>query len=89
MAENIIVLLVGAEAQAAEEPPGEGGGFEFGDAELARLNALLSQYQGTHNFSNFATKVNASDSNAKRHILSVACPGAFALQVRVPLDGCV
>jgi tRNA U38,U39,U40 pseudouridine synthase TruA len=33
--------------------------FEFGPGQLAQLNMLLQQYEGTHNFHNYTVSVEA------------------------------
>ena len=57
------------------------GSFEFDDACRARLNEVLQQFEGTHNFHNFTVKVPASDPSAKRYILKFSCPGTVLIEV--------
>jgi tRNA pseudouridine38-40 synthase len=40
-------------------------------SELDRLNALLQQYEGTHNFHNFTSQKAATDPSAQRYLLHV------------------
>ena len=51
------------------------------DAALERLNALLSQYIGTHNFHNYTIRTLSSDPAALRYILSFRCVGVANLSV--------
>eukprot|EP00775_Hariotina_reticulata_P008792 gene8792-8971_t len=44
--------------------------FDFGPEQLAKLNEVLQQYQGTHNFHNYTIRCLATDSSALRYILS-------------------
>eukprot|EP00878_Enallax_costatus_P017892 GHUV01018804.1.p1 GENE.GHUV01018804.1~~GHUV01018804.1.p1 ORF type:complete len:472 (+),score=148.98 GHUV01018804.1:87-1418(+) len=44
--------------------------FTFGDEELQRLDRILGQYVGTHNFHNFTVRVLSSDPAAQRYIMS-------------------
>ena len=66
---------VSSEAEAAA------GSFEFDDACHARLNEVLQQFEGTHNFHNFTVKVPASDPSAKRYIVKFSCPGTVLIEV--------
>jgi tRNA pseudouridine38-40 synthase len=52
---------------AAEPTPA----YRMPAAEHARLNALLAQYQGTHNFHNFTSQKAASDPSAQRYLMRV------------------
>ena len=51
--------------------------FEFDQSCIDRLNAILCQFQGTHNFHNYTVKTSATAPQAKRYILSFTCPGVF------------
>lgn len=63
---------------------GGGGGedaaatrFEFTESTRARVNAVLKNYCGTHNFHNYTVKVKPTDAQAKRYILSFDCSEPF------------
>mmetsp|Transcript_7541 Transcript_7541/g.22295 ORF Transcript_7541/g.22295 Transcript_7541/m.22295 type:complete len:555 (-) Transcript_7541:1169-2833(-) len=51
---------------------GTGSSFVFDAGCLERLNDILAQFKGTHNFHNYTIKVAAGDAQAKRYILSCA-----------------
>ena len=44
--------------------------FRLPDAQLDRLNSLLSLFCGTHNFHNFTVRVKPTDPQARRYILA-------------------
>ncbi|KAI8468204.1 MAG: pseudouridine synthase [Monoraphidium minutum] len=56
--------------------------YVFDEAERARLNDLLCQYVGTHNFHNYTVKVDAFSREAQRYILSYECPGTVEIAGR-------
>ena len=56
-------------------------GFTSDDIFLRRLNEVLKQYEGTHNFHNFTQKMAGNDKAAKRYILSFSSPGKFIINV--------
>lgn len=47
--------------------------FEFTTEHRKRLNMILQQYNGTHNFHNYTVKVGGGDAQAKRYIVSCTC----------------
>ncbi|KAM0037350.1 putative mitochondrial tRNA pseudouridine(27/28) synthase [Helianthus debilis subsp. tardiflorus] len=53
----------------------------YGDKERQRFNKILKQYEGTHNFHNFTTKMKATDPAANRNIIS------FHADTTVTIDG--
>lgn len=53
--------------------------FHFGEAERTRLNKILNQYVGTHNFHNFTTRVKSEDPSAKRYIVSFEAVDVFTV----------
>lgn len=53
-------------AEVASAQPAAKSAFVFDAACHARLSAILAQYQGTHNFSNFTPAVTAGQAAAKR-----------------------
>ncbi|KAJ0702179.1 putative mitochondrial tRNA pseudouridine(27/28) synthase [Helianthus annuus] len=53
----------------------------YGDKERQRFNKILKQYEGTHNFHNFTTKMKATDPAANRNIIS------FNADTTVTIDG--
>ena len=55
--------------------------FIFDDSNLKRLNEVLQQYEGTHNFHNFTPKMSGNDKTALRYILSFKSPGKFTINV--------
>ncbi|KAJ0462845.1 putative tRNA pseudouridine(38-40) synthase [Helianthus annuus] len=55
--------------------------FCYGDKERQRFNKILKQYEGTHNFHNFTTKMKATDPAANRNIIS------FHADTTVTIDG--
>lgn len=57
-------------AAAAEGPAAAQSEFALGAAGLARLNGLLKNYEGTHNFHNYTKGVDCRTAQAKRHMLS-------------------
>ena len=61
---------VGGESAAA-------GTFEFTESTRARVDAVLKNYCGTHNFHNYTVKVKPTDAQAKRYILSFDCSEPF------------
>ena len=53
------------------------GRFEFTESTRARVDAVLKNYCGTHNFHNYTVKVKPTDAQAKRYILSFDCSEPF------------
>ncbi|GBF91497.1 tRNA pseudouridine synthase, mitochondrial-like [Raphidocelis subcapitata] len=53
--------------------------YDFSAEEQQRLNALLRQYCGTHNFHNYTVKVDPYSNEALRYILSFDCAGTVQL----------
>ena len=47
----------------------------------ARLNEVLEDFEGTHNYHNFTLRVEPTDPSARRYILSFKCAGTMELQV--------
>jgi tRNA pseudouridine38-40 synthase len=66
-------------AAGQDQPYGSDSTFVFDDDCIARLNAILGQYQGTRNFHNYTVRVPASAPQAKRFILSFKCDGVFEI----------
>lgn len=60
--------------------------IRFTQEQQARLNKLLSKYEGTHNFHNYTVRVSPDDPAAMRYILSFKCEGTMDIQVR---PGCL
>ena len=64
--------------------PADAAAFRLGDAGLARLNALLARFEGTHNFHNYTVRVKPDAPAARRYILSfAAAPPAEAHGARL------
>ncbi|KAL8151438.1 hypothetical protein V2J09_021246 [Rumex salicifolius] len=55
---------------ADEEKVLKNSEFSYGEKEKERLNRILKNYVGTHNFHNFTTRTKAEDPSAKRYIVS-------------------
>ena len=51
--------------------------FVFTEKTRARVDAVLKNYCGTHNFHNYTVKVKPTDPQAKRYILSFDCSEPF------------
>ena len=51
--------------------------FEFTEEMRRRVNEVLQNYCGTHNFHNYTVKVKPTDPQAKRYILSFDCSAPF------------
>lgn len=66
---------------SAADKAAESSEFVFDEVQRAKLNEILKQYVGTHNFHNLATGVVASDNNAKRYIISFECKDVCMIQV--------
>eukprot|EP00976_Prorocentrum_cordatum_P017045 343425-Prorocentrum_minimum.AAC.1 len=66
-----------AAAKAAEEEAVKSSPFVFDYSVRSRLNSVLRVYVGTKNHHNFTKRVAASDSSAKRYILSFECSEPF------------
>lgn len=47
--------------------------YVFDEVDMEKLNSILEQYEGTHNFHNFTVRVAASAPQAKRYMLSFRC----------------
>lgn len=54
---------------------------KFTAEQHARLNKILSAYEGTHNFHNYTVRVAPDDPAAMRYILSFKCEGTMEIQV--------
>jgi tRNA pseudouridine38-40 synthase len=54
---------------------------KFTAEQQARLNKILSAYEGTHNFHNYTVRVAPDDPAAMRYILSFKCEGTMEIQV--------
>lgn len=54
--------------------------IRFTAEQQTRLNKILSQYEGTHNFHNYTVRVAAEDPAAMRYILSFKCEGTMEIQ---------
>lgn len=52
-------------------------GFEFTEEIRQKVNRVLGNYCGTHNFHNFTVKVRPTDPQAKRYIISFDCSEPF------------
>ncbi|PRW60709.1 tRNA pseudouridine synthase mitochondrial-like [Chlorella sorokiniana] len=63
-------------AAAAATPSGP---FVFDEACVQRMNEILKNYEGTHNFHNFTIRKPATAPDAKRYMLSFRCPGVFEI----------
>ncbi len=55
--------------------------IRFTQEQQARLNKVLSEYVGTHNFHNYTVRVSPDDPAAMRYILSFKCEGTMEIQV--------
>jgi len=53
--------------------------FVFDDCCKDKLNSILQQYEGTHNFHNYTVRTAHSASNAKRYIISCRCDSTFMI----------
>eukprot|EP00271_Cylindrocystis_brebissonii_P006772 TRINITY_DN1956_c0_g5_i1.p1 TRINITY_DN1956_c0_g5~~TRINITY_DN1956_c0_g5_i1.p1 ORF type:complete len:710 (+),score=141.78 TRINITY_DN1956_c0_g5_i1:185-2314(+) len=51
--------------------------FVFDESVEARMNELLHQFTGTHNFHNFTARVRPEDPSCNRYIISFQCAGTF------------
>jgi len=67
-----------ASAAAASDPPFTSS-FIFDKAAQDKMTQILSSYNGTHNFHNYAARVHVTSSNAKRYIMSFTCHGTFQI----------
>ena len=47
--------------------------YVFDEASMAKMNGILAQYEGTHNFHNYTVRCDASAPQAKRYMLSFNC----------------
>lgn len=54
-----------------------GAKFEFTEETRKRVDEVLQNYCGTHNFHNYTVKVKPTDPQAKRYILSFNCSEPF------------
>jgi tRNA U38,U39,U40 pseudouridine synthase TruA len=54
--------------------------FAFDGGCVERLQAVLRQFEGTHNFHNYTVRTSANSAQAKRYILSFDCQGVFDIQ---------
>lgn len=53
--------------------------YQFTESERQRLNDILRQYWGTHNFHNYTIKADAYGGESQRYILSFECPCTFEI----------
>ena len=66
-----IRLLGGVNGTEKETEPGQG------DPRIAKFNSILSQYEGTHCFSNFTEGLESTDDASKRYMIRVRCGQPF------------
>ncbi|PSC75036.1 tRNA pseudouridine synthase mitochondrial-like [Micractinium conductrix] len=75
---------VGAAADEAAAAGGaaaiDDGPFVLDEARQNRLTAILSNYQGTHNFHNYTVRKAPTALDVKRYILSFKCKGVFEIK---------
>ena len=64
----------------SEEMKNVVSGFEFDDTCQEKLNSILQQYEGTHNFHNYTVRTAHTASNAKRYIISFRCHSTFKIE---------
>ncbi|XP_075520591.1 uncharacterized protein LOC142553924 [Primulina tabacum] len=55
--------------------------FCYGEEVKERFNRILKNYEGTHNFHNFTSRIKAEDPSAKRYIMS------FTADTTLNIDG--
>eukprot|EP00884_Botryococcus_braunii_P016955 jgi/Botrbrau1/3943/Bobra.0365s0018.1 len=55
--------------------------FVFDEVQERRLNEVLAQFEGTHDFHNFTARLPSNDPSAVRYILSFKCGGRVQLEV--------
>ena len=53
--------------------------FVFDEAVRARVNKILGNYCGTHNFHNYTIRVDPNDASAMRYIISFECGEPFVI----------
>ena len=75
-------LTTGAEeedagAEDADAPYGSDSTFQFDQSCVDKLNRILAQFEGTHNFHNFTVRTASSAPQAKRYILNFKCDGVI------------
>lgn len=70
---------------ASAQVPAEYRNVRFTAEQQARLNKVLTGFEGTHNFHNYTVRVAAGDPAAMRYILSFKCAGTMEIQVRTHL----
>jgi tRNA pseudouridine38-40 synthase len=75
----------GLQDRSEKAPPATDANYSFGQEQLERLNGILKNFEGTHNFHNFTVRVLPSDPAATRYILSFKCEGTMELQVQQTL----
>ena len=51
--------------------------FDYGAVE--RMNCILKQFEGTHNFHNYTVRMSADSGQAQRYILSFECKGVIEI----------
>lgn len=54
--------------------------YVFDGGCVERLQTILRQFEGTHNFHNYTIRTSANSAQAKRYILSFDCQGVFDIQ---------
>ncbi|XP_018319729.1 tRNA pseudouridine synthase A isoform X2 [Agrilus planipennis] len=52
-------------------------GYHLSDERHSAVNALLKQFEGTHNYHSYTNKKKANDPSAKRYIMSFYCEKPF------------
>jgi len=58
--------------------------YRIDDETLIRVNGLLQQYVGTHNFHNFTSRRPFEDASSKRYVMSFECGKPFLSSARCP-----
>ena len=54
--------------------------YVFDEAERTKVNDILKHFVGTHNFHNYATKVDCDTPQARRFVISFSCSMPFKIQ---------
>ena len=54
--------------------------FAFTEETRSRVDGVLKNYCGTHNFHNYTVKVKPTDAQAKRYIISFECSAPFEVE---------
>ena len=66
-------------APAEAEDDKEAKAFVFDEELRARVNKILGNYCGTHNFHNYTVRVDPNDAAAMRYIISFECGEPFVI----------